>query len=375
MVDTKTLPSSRVTEAREVAQALLDELELGTSPIINSIMKGNRLARLLRDTDAATWLDLEARGYPLGFVFSVLGSCEKYARAGGRILPDNNYYPPSLPQYEAAVRTSEKALDGIRFPANLAPSVSSSNPHEWTGIQIAGAVDKVTTAYTAALRDAQLRCDHNVKLFNGMKSAVHSYATDCYHALSFGQTAEGLFERARSDVDRFIRDVAPKSAEQLVAAFERYDSGGAEALSHALTSVRRLLSTVADAVYPPKSEPIADGSGRKHDVGQQEYKNRLLAFIQERQTSQSARAILGAELEHLAARLDAVYEKSCKGVHGDVTEAEARLVLIGSYMFLAEIARLASGEQNAERPEQMASEPAAMSGGQRAEPDDGLPNG
>jgi hypothetical protein len=43
--------------------------------------------------------------------------------------------------------------------------------------------------------------------------------------------------------------------------------------------------------------------------------------------------------KRLAARLDAIYEKTCKGVHVDVTEAEARLAVIHTYLFLGEIAQ------------------------------------
>jgi hypothetical protein len=43
-------------------------------------------------------------------------------------------------------------------------------------------------------------------------------------------------------------------------------------------------------------------------------------------------------LEHLAARLDAIYDKTCKGVHVDVSEQEARLAVIHTYLFIGEIA-------------------------------------
>lgn len=42
---------------------------------------------------------------------------------------------------------------------------------------------------------------------------------------------------------------------------------------------------------------------------------------------------------HLAARLDAVYEKACKGVHNEVDNGEAQLTVIHTYLFLAEVAR------------------------------------
>jgi hypothetical protein len=51
-------------------------------------------------------------------------------------------------------------------------------------------------------------------------------------------------------------------------------------------------------------------------------------------------SIMQAELEAAAARLDALYEKACKGVHSEVTVDEVRLVLISAYLLIADVVRL-----------------------------------
>ena len=117
--------TSRLDEARKVAQDLLDSLESSQLSIEASLMKAKRLARLMRDTDAQVWLDLETRGYPSSdnFNFSQLGTCIKYAIAGGRVTPDGKYYVPSLPQIEARCKSDEamiQALRSSRLPATKA---------------------------------------------------------------------------------------------------------------------------------------------------------------------------------------------------------------------------------------------------------------
>ena len=114
-----------------------------------------------------------------------------------------------------------------------------------------------------------------------------------------------------------------------------------ESRSEALTSSRRLLVSVADSVFPARSEPNVDVSGKERDVSQEKYVNRIMAFLEERIASRGSLAILGAELQHLALRLEAVREKASKGVHADVTRSEARLAVIHTYLIVAEIARLA----------------------------------
>jgi hypothetical protein len=71
------------------------------------------------------------------------------------------------------------------------------------------------------------------------------------------------------------------------------------------------------------------------------YKNRLLAFIDRSAIGASTKSILISQLDHIAARLDATYEKACKGVHADVSSTEARLVVLETYFLLGEVARYA----------------------------------
>ena len=159
-------------------------------------------------------------------------------------------------------------------------------------------------------------------------------------AIELGDVAQDIFEDAREKVDVFIRVNCPKAAEQLIAINERMQENLPESRSAALTSCRRLLMTVADLIFPPQSEDWKDSKGKMRKVGNEEYKNRLLAFADNRTGSNSSYSILVSEIEHLSARLDAVYEKVSKGVHADVSLDEARLAVIQTYLFMAEIARL-----------------------------------
>lgn len=173
-------------------------------------------------------------------------------------------------------------------------------------------------------------------------SPVHHWASATLVALEFGAVAESSFEAARRQVDEFVRAQCPKAAEQLLAAEQRLQEGDAEALSAALTACRRLFMTIADAVFPARAEPRKDRLGKTRVVDQDAYKNRLLAFMEERIASDSTLAILEAQIGHAAERLDAVYEKACKGVHANITEAEARLAVMETYLLLSEVARLST---------------------------------
>ena len=107
--------SKRIDEARKVSEELLNDLESSASKVDAVLMKAKRLARLMRDSDAQTWLDLETKGYPDDFSFSELGDCIKYATSGGRLnLDSSKYYSQSLPTIEANAESDEALLNSLR---------------------------------------------------------------------------------------------------------------------------------------------------------------------------------------------------------------------------------------------------------------------
>lgn len=323
---------SRRTEAGNAARELVTALE-DNEAIDRCLMKAQRLARMLRDTDAQLWLDYETRGYPEDFQLSRLGTSQKYAWRW--IAASKSVLTTSLPEMEARVRATEAVLNKLQAP-NITTTAANFIESNATTAVIATLTKQITSA-----RDAYTT---TVAHFVRMKSHLYRYAADTLVSLEFGDVVEDIFQGARNVADEFIRAIAPKAVEQLLSAEDRMADGNSESLSASLTSCRRVLSTVADAVFPPRQEPHIDGGGRPRKVGEAEYVNRLLAFIESRVASGSTRSILDSQISHLSAILDAVYAKACKGVHDEVTHDEARLVLVQTYLFLAEIARLAGGE-------------------------------
>lgn len=322
---------TRRAEALIAARELVEVLENNES-IDRCLMKAQRLARMLRDTDAQLWLDYETRGYPKEFSLSLLGNSQKYAWRW--LKASNTILTTSLPEMEAKVHATETVLNKLQAP-NI--TTTAANYLE------SGATQAVIGKLTQQIITAKNSYTTTVAQFIRMKSHLYRYVADTLVSLEFGDVVEDIFQSARNVADEFIRAFAPKAVEQLLAAEERMADGTSESLSASLTSCRRVMNTVADAVFPARSEPYTDGSGRTRKVGEAEYINRLLAFIESKISSRSTCSILESQLKHLSAILDAIYSKACKGVHDEVNPDEARLVLVQTYLFLAEIARLAKG--------------------------------
>ncbi len=190
----------------------------------------------------------------------------------------------------------------------------------------------------AALATIKNNYRKNAAILASLKTAIHAFVSDCYIALELGDIAQDIFGDARESVEKFIRAECPKAAEKLISVTDRMQENNDESRTSALTSCRRLLMDVADAVFPPSETDWKDRSGKMRKVGSENYKNRILAFIE--QKIMTSETILSSEIEHLASRLDAVYQKNCKGVHTNVGLDEARLAVITTYLIIAEIAKL-----------------------------------
>lgn len=320
---------SRIDEARQAARDLVAALEDHATPIAQVLMKGQKLARLLRDADAQMWLEYESTGYPQTAQGVVLGHCGKYAL---RFFKDGTMYMPSLPELEARMKAAEAQLSRLQ-PASMSSPIKD--------YLVAGATQQVLASVStqnARLSEAFVAAS---TAYQKMRGSIYTYAVDTLIAVELGDAAESVFESARLEVDKFVREKVPRGAEQLVAANDRMRDGTNEGRAAALMACRRFLVSVADAVFPSRSEPHIDSKGRQRKVGPDEYKNRLLAFLESRSSSSHTDAVLvSSQLDLLAARFDALNELVCKGVHAEVTVEEARLAIIETYIVVAEVCRV-----------------------------------
>jgi len=205
---------NRIDEIRKVSESLLDDLESSKLSIDPILMKAKRLARLMRDSDAQTWLDLETKGYPEDFSFSELGSCLKYTESSGRIdIKNSKYWIKSLPELEADTESEEAQLDSLRMGSNSPSNVTNY----------------LEKRATEGLMSTQLKVQTNQKknyakakaIFSSLKSGIHNYATETYIAVELGDVAKDIFDGARNVVDSFVRSHCPKAAEKLIAINER----------------------------------------------------------------------------------------------------------------------------------------------------------
>lgn len=300
----------------QAATELLDLLENESPSAERVLMKAMRVARLLGDGNARKWLVMEQRGYPIEFDATKLGWCKTFLDQSGRRVI-GHFYSESLPAIEAAIDTNKQILNKSRGGGSISMSVMSTrDPLEKLG-------NKIT---------------HLQQRASAIRGGIHSFATDVSIALDFGRRVASIFDHARDSADKFLSNHCPHALEQLRSVEDRLGEQNAESLSQAMLTCRRLLMTVADVVFPASKDSYVDSSGTPRAVGNDEYKNRLLAFVEQRLKKDVDQTLVRVDMQHLAARLDRLYENTCKGTHASVSVSEVRQTIIHTYLFLAEIA-------------------------------------
>lgn len=184
--------------------------------------------------------------------------------------------------------------------------------------------------------------NHNRKIvlghiFASVRNFTYRYLIGCETELRLSITGERLFGRHRLRVDRTLRESAPDVLDRLSSAIRRAgETGESESRSQALLSCRRVLVAVADLVFAPSKTPHIDSRGNQREVGQGNYRNRIMAALDQTTPGTLSKA-LQATIEDFASRLDRLDELTQKGVHDEVTEAEMEFGIVQTYLLAGEV--------------------------------------
>jgi len=171
---------------------------------------------------------------------------------------------------------------------------------------------------------------------------IYSYLCRVESELRFSLVANDIMEAYRQRIDSQLAEVASDVLEQFTAAYRRMNEGDVESRSHALASCRRILKAIADIVYPARSEPVTDKTGKVHDVSDEKYINRLWLFIDDHSIGSTIAKSMHATLAEVGARIDRLNKLANKGVHAEVTVGEVEWCVVQTYIFTGEILRLNS---------------------------------
>lgn len=101
-----------------------------------------------------------------------------------------------------------------------------------------------------------------------------------------------------------------------------------------------MLKTLADALYPKKPEPVVGSNGVERLLTNERYISRLWQFAHDRAGGHVQGEVTLTTIDDLGRRIDALYDATNKGVHADLTEAEASQFVTQTIMHCGDLFRL-----------------------------------
>jgi hypothetical protein len=297
----------RTTEILAECKGIIEAIEHRKLPLSRIALRARRLAQLLDDDEAFMWLSMECVG------------------ADGGTPPARQW----------SDQTGANGSKGLQKYLKL------HAVRDFTNVTIERVVDEIakgrlvdkTRVAGAPLAELEAGREPLSKDVSEQLSAVRGGPDLLLH---FRQIAGNIFDRFKTNADAVLAQLCPDAIAKLTNAVEKAGSDKPEDWAAAALSCRRVLHDFADAVYPPRDEPV---EGRS--VAKDKYKNRLWAFAKDRGSKAVEKEFLATEeIDALCKTLDRVYELDSKGVHDAVTNQQAHLAVLRTYILLEQLAQL-----------------------------------
>jgi hypothetical protein len=312
----------------------LDEFE--SVPLAASLRRAERIARLRGDLHHAYMFELELR--PIG------GSTTWSRTEAYEMLKSEEIGTADVDAWRSQI--FEEWMKE-RTPSTIAeaPSGTFGNGELIGGsiesvIRHAALMERPLTAGPQAMFQMEMRREADLEIIERATHRVYTYLCTVERDLSYIGVNADIFERHRRRVESFLAKISPRVLEQFTAAYRRAREDDPESKTHALTTCRRILESVADVVYPARAEPATDSGGKTRQVGAENYKNRLWMFADASIAGGTHSKLLLATLQDFGSRIDTVYSLTNKGVHDDVSQAEVDTCVMQTYLLAGEILRI-----------------------------------
>ncbi|MFH2108075.1 MAG: hypothetical protein ABII93_05340 [Chrysiogenia bacterium] len=311
----------------QLARELVDDVELSHLPVEQILLKALRLARLLEDEKTQEWLRYELNGYPN------TPQSRPWMRRFGRFTNEETnmgYWSP-LAGITGTIVAMQTQIQTLRVP-DIHFAQSSANPHEFIGSSANfTAQTMVKPAQTVLVRLENLTTA--VSTLSSIRSrvlaGVHDFTVTSYHRLAFSGLVESIFEKHRKAVDELMRSIAPETIAKVPAVYDRLTAGDPEAISHGMSTLRRIIKSLADRVYPACDQPVQI-DGQRYEVGADKVLNRIKLFLLTNCPSESRRDRLNRSIHD-------IHERASAGTHSDIDATEARSLFLSMYLVIGEV--------------------------------------
>lgn len=314
------------TEAQRLVEETLKELESSKSSVQAALLKFRSAATLVGDANNAQWCALHLGDGEVTRLYK-----ETVEAMVANSQSSTKQTKKRLESAAEAVRSAGLA-DGFFLDQEGCSFLLQEASGGTHGI---GFIEERYANLTKARRgnDGTHYVTNLQKRVDYVQREAHRRASLLFKRLKFEGTVSSCFDVLKGAVDDKLLDLNPALAEQLMLAFKSASSDSSEQRSQALTTCRRLLEELADALFPATDGVSKTGRSLK----QNQYVNRLWAFMDDAIESDCNKAIAKAQVDRIGGWLFQVNKLSNKGVHAEVGRLESVRAVFHTYLVVADI--------------------------------------
>lgn len=312
-------------ESLRLLEEALKELESQKGSVLSAIQKISRASVIMDNAEIQLWCLIQ------------LGE-QKYATALRKFVDalvvmledDSREVQEELAEYQ-------KEMDNLGLKAEVhytTEELTVKYPESGGGYVNIGFVEERYADLVRAKRgnDGTYYKNNLNNHINYVRKKAHQLASGLFNQLKFSGTVSNCFDLLKNEVDDKLLDLEPVLAEQLMLAFKSVSSAKEEEWSQALTTCRRLLEGIADKLQPASEQKI---NGRV--LGQNQYVNRIWAFMDGAIESDSNKALAKTHVDFLGSWLEKINKLANKGVHAELGQLEATKAVFHTYLVIADI--------------------------------------
>ncbi|MEG0181768.1 MAG: helix-hairpin-helix domain-containing protein [Peptostreptococcaceae bacterium] len=317
--------TNRTKEALEILKDCMKELQSEKGSVLAGVQKLAQASSLLDENDIEIWCEIQLGNS------EITQDLKEYVNILVELSKNNNEVN------NCKLKNIKEELKKCGLKENIHYSydeVKVKASKSGGGYQNIGFIEDKYQNFvkTKNGNDGTYYLSNLSKNINFVKSRAFKHATELYSKYKFSDTPQTVIDILKNEVDDKLLDLDPTLAEKLMLMFKSVSSNNKEELSQSLTTCRRFIESLADVLYPATDEKI---NGRL--LGQQNYINRIWAFMDKSIQSSSNKEMAKAHVDYLGVWLQRAHKISNKGVHTDVTKLEATKAVLHIYLILGDI--------------------------------------
>lgn len=318
-----------IDEALRIARDTRNSVLSGKGILLSNLRGFLTVAQILGRKNDLEWVESELDGYDklpmpkfrLNCMVEVYYGRNLY---GGHVEVANFPISMGIPQIESIIKLKNK-LQGTRVTPKkfLSSIIQSMQNIPQKGFKSIFMVNNTEFSNIIAAAETEL-----IKKLNNMISEI-----------TYGKIPQNIFKEFQDNVNRKLSDSNPEAISALNKAYESLGgSHDTERISQVSLACRRLIKHVADEVYPAKSEKYVlkiDNTTVDLSIGTDNVLNRLTAYV-DSLNSHNKQHILD-EIRVLHGFYHGEEGFVNKGIHGEITNSEAKRLVLYTYLILGDI--------------------------------------